>query len=443
VKTDRRSGAGGDASEAARRFLRASGMCPDDLDAEREVRAFLAEMDLGLVGSPSSLRMLPTFIEVDRDVPHGRPVLAIDAGGTNLRVAVIEVGADGKASLTAFRRERMPGTAGEISSRDFFAALAGSIRDLVPHAQSIGFSFSYPMEMLPSKDGRIIGLWKELRVRGAAGQLVAAGLAAALRDAGVQSPRRTIVLNDAVAVLLAGRAATIGRGASHVGFVLGTGTNCAYVEANARIEKRRDLRLDGTQVVNVESGAYDRAPRGPLDLRCDRASVDPGQYVFEKCISGAYLGGLALVVLRSAADAGHFGVAAAAAIRAAGSLQTRALVPFLGGEAQAGSLHQAILATGESEDVAMASHLVDGVVERAARLAAISMAGAILKTVDAHGRSAPVHVTVDGSTFHGLPTFRGRVASCLAALLGDRASWEIAAVEHAALVGAAVCALTN
>jgi hexokinase len=121
VKADRRSGAGGDASEDARRFLRASGMCPDDLDAEREVRAFLAEMDLGLAGSHSSLRMLPTFIEVDRDVPHGRPVLAIDAGGTNLRVTVIEVGSDGKARLTAFRRERMPGTAGEISSRDFFA----------------------------------------------------------------------------------------------------------------------------------------------------------------------------------------------------------------------------------------------------------------------------------------------------------------------------------
>jgi len=211
------------------------------LDAELEVEAFLSEMDRGLSGSRSSLRMIPTFIEVDRDVPRGKPVLAIDAGGTNLRAAVVEIGGDGSPTVTAFRRERMPGTAGEISSRDFFAALAGCVRDLASHLESIGFSFSYPMEMLPSKDGRIIGLWKELKVRGAAGQLVAAGLRAALRDAGVLSLRNAVVLNDAVAVLLAGRTAAYDREASHVGFVLGTGTNCAYVESNARIGTRNDL----------------------------------------------------------------------------------------------------------------------------------------------------------------------------------------------------------
>jgi hexokinase len=337
----------------------------------------------------------------------------------------------------------MPGTTGEISSRDFFAALAGCVRDLASHLESIGFSFSYPMEMLPSKDGRIIGLWKELKVRGAAGQLVAAGLRAALRDAGVLSLRNAVVLNDAVAVLLAGRTAAYDREASHVGFVLGTGTNCAYVESNARIGTRNDLKPGAAQVVNVESGAYDKVPRGSADIRYDKASADPGQYIFEKCISGAYLGGLALEVLRSAADAGLFGAATTGVIGAAGRLETRELDPFLGGELAAGSLHQAIWAVGGAADAAMACDLVDGTVERAARLAAISMAAAIRKAAVTHGGSGPVYVTVDGATFHGLRTFRERVTSCVDALLRGRVRHEIVTVEHAALVGAAIAALTN
>jgi hexokinase len=432
----------GEPREVARRFLQASGIYHGDLDVEREVEVFLSEMERGLAGSPSSLRMLPTFIEVDRDVPRGRPVVAIDAGGTHLRAAVVEFGGDGKPSVTAFRRERMPGSTEEVSSREFFAALAGFVRDLAPHSESIGFSFSYPVEMLPSKDGRIIGLWK-LRVRDAAGQLVGANLGAALHESGVRSPRNVVVLNDGVAVLLAGRTATDDREGSFVGFVLGTGMNSSYVESNARIVKRGDLPPGRAQVINIESGAYERAARGPLDLRFDEASASPGRYVFQKCISGGYLGGLTLEVLRSAADADLFGPAAAATIRSVDHLETRELNPFLGGEPMAGSLHQVICAGGDAVDVAMACQLVDGVVERAARLAAISIAAAVRKAAEAHATSAPVHVSVDGSTILRLQTFENRVTSCLEALLGHRVRYELVAVEHAALVGAAVAALTN
>jgi hexokinase len=433
----------GGPGEAAGRFLAASGLSLGDLEAGREVEAFLSEMDRGLAGAPSSLRMIPTFIEVDREVPRGRPAVVIDAGGTNLRAAVVEFGGDGRPRTSAFRQQRMPGTAGEVSAGELFAALAGFVRDLVPRSERLGFCFSYPTEALPDKDGRIIGLWKELKVRGAAGQLVAAGLCAALREAGVGSPPGVVVLNDAVAVLLAGRTATGDRPGSHVGFVLGTGTNCAYVEANERITKRKDLAPGRSQVVNVESGDYDKAPRGPADLRFAAASAEPGRYVLEKCMSGAYLGGLTLEVLRSAADAGLFGPAGAAAIRSASRLETRQLAQFLGAGPTPGGLHEAILAAGGAEDAAMACQLVDGTVERAARLAAISMAAAIRKAAAAHGRPAPAYVTVDGSTFHGLPTFRERVASCLEAVLRQQVGHEIITVEHAALVGAAVAALTN
>jgi hexokinase len=432
-----------DPREAARRFLRASGMYHGDVDLEVATKAFLAEMARGLSGAASSLLMIPTFIEVDREVRRRTPVLAIDAGGTHLRVALVEVESDGAPRVSDFRRYAMPGVDREVSSRELFAVLADRILDLVPRSASIGFSFSYPVEMLPSKDGKIIGLWKELEVPDAAGQLVAEALGSALRDAGARRELHVVVLNDTVAALLAGRTAGGGRHTRHVGFVLGTGTNCAYVESNARITKRGDLRSGGAQVVNVESGAYGGFRRGAIDLNYDAGSADPGRYPFEKCISGAYLGGLCLEVLRSGADAGLFSSPGAEAIRTHLRLETPGLDPFLGGAPEPASLHGALLARGGPADAAMACQLVDLIVERAAKLAAISMAAAVLKGGEGRPPEEAVCVTVDGSTFYGLRSFRTRVTSFIDAALPDRLRPELVAVEHAALVGAAICALTN
>jgi hexokinase len=86
-----------------------------------------------------------------------------------------------------------------------------------------------------------------------------------------------VLLNDTVATLLAGRAETSGRRFdSYIGFILGTGTNTAYVEQNANIKKATDLDPDKSQIVNVESGGFGKAPRGKVDPAFDAASVSPG-----------------------------------------------------------------------------------------------------------------------------------------------------------------------
>ena len=109
------------------------------------------------------------------------------------------------------------------------------------------------------------------------------------------------LLNDTVATLLAGKSlACIGRFESYVGFILGTGTNTAYVERNLNITKRNDLPAAGSMAINVESGNFGKCPRGLLDEEFDASTVNPGYNAFEKMISGAYLGGLCLAVLKAA-----------------------------------------------------------------------------------------------------------------------------------------------
>ena len=50
-----------------------------------EIRNFMNEMDAGLAGTASSLPMIPTFLGAGNMEPYAKPILVIDAGGTNLR----------------------------------------------------------------------------------------------------------------------------------------------------------------------------------------------------------------------------------------------------------------------------------------------------------------------------------------------------------------------
>jgi len=414
-----------------------------DVDPVRCAEEFREEMEAGLAGEPSSLRMIPTFIEVDRDIPAREPVIAVDAGGTNLRIALVEFDGEGEPKISGFERDRMPGLDGEIPADQFFDVLAGHIGKLAPRAGRVGMSFSYPAEILPTRDGRILGLSKELRVAGVVGQFVGERINEALRRAGGRGDLRFVVLNDTVGTLLAGRAARGARRYSrYVGFVLGTGLNCAYVESNDRIRKRRDLPASGRQIINVEAGAYGRVPRGAVDLDLDATSAEPGNYQLEKTASGAYLGALCLRTFQAACEEGLFSRAAKECLESWPRLETPELEPFLGGGGEV-ALHEFLRERGTEADLETAHALVGFVLERGAMLTAVSMASALLAGVPTGPKEAPAALTVDGSTFYRLRTYRSRITAWLDRLLAGRMQYEVVSPEGAALIGAAVGGITN
>ncbi len=414
-----------------------------EIDAARCTQEFIEEMKAGLAGRPSSLRMIPTFVEADREIPAGEPVIAMDAGGTNLRIALVEFDAEGDPLISAFERHRMPGLDGEIPCDVFFDVLASHLQKVAPRARRVGLSFSYPAEILPTRDGKILSLSKELRVAGIVGERVGERINAALRRKGARNDLRFVVVNDTVGALLAGRAAHGShRYSRYVGFVLGTGLNCAYVEANDLVKKRTDLPAAGRQIINVESGAYGRVPRGAIDLAMDAQSAEPGNYQLEKTISGASLGPLGLWTLRAAAEEGLFTAGAAECLRAWPRLETPELEPFLGGPGGVG-LHAALCRAGSADDQTLACALVDQLLERAAKLAAVNMAAALLQSVPTGPADAPAAMTVDGSTFYRLRSYRERITGWVDRILAGRMRWEVVSVDNAALIGAAVGGITN
>jgi len=78
-------------------------------------------------------------------------------------------------------------------------------------------------------------------------------------------------------------------------------------------------------------------------------------------------------------------------------------------------------------------------------MVAVNLSAVLLKTGNGRDPRYPVCITVDGTTFWQLRGFRCRVESHMRAILADRnrRAWEIASVDDAPLLGAAIAALTN
>ena len=429
--------------QPAGRFLSDNGLCEAALDAETLLQAFDREMTLGLDGTPDAFPMIPAFVTIDRPVPPDTRVAVLDAGGTNLRAATVCFDAHGKPHVEDFSRHRMPGTHSELSAEAFYDALADLLAPLAAKTASIGFCFSYPAEITPDCDARLLRWTKQVKAPGVVNTMVGAGVRQRLALRGCDRP--ITVLNDTVATLLAGKSAGLAhRYGSYVGFILGTGTNTAYVERNCNIRKRRDLAPDGSMCINVESGCFPRAPQSRLDKLFDATTADCGSYTFEKMIAGAYLGGLGGMVLKEAAKAGLFTPATARAVLAMPTPSSKDLNLFCHNPWQPTD-HLAALPWSD-EDRRTALELCRPIYTRAALLTAVNIAAAVIRTGAGTDPLHPVAVNIDGSTYYHTKAaaFASRVQGHLRDLLEPRGiHYELLSVDEAPIIGAAVAGLTR
>ncbi|MBN2325495.1 MAG: hexokinase [Spirochaetes bacterium] len=432
-----------------REFFRHYGMDPDTIDMDECTASFIEEMEAGLGGKKSSLPMLPSYIEVDKPLPENKRVVVLDAGGTNFRVAAVHFTEGLVPAIENFKSFRMPGSEGEIGKKRFFDTIAGYVDPVAEEGDTIGFCFSYPTQTLPNKDGILLYTSKELLAPEVIGEAIGGNLLDALGRAGSGKIERVVLLNDTVATLLAGRAvgaASKRRSYSgYIGFILGTGSNCSYVEKNRNILKVEGLDSRGSQVINAESGAFGRAPMGELDKRFDAHTKDPGLQVFEKMISGRYLGGLAGEVVRAAAKDGLFSNAVKHRLLSLEALDTEQMNEYMRCPTGEENFLSSLLCEASETDRIILYHLMDVLVERAAKFSAIHLCAFVLKEGGGENPCLPVCITAEGSVFYGLVDIRERILSYLGRYLKKKRKryCEVIGIENAALIGAAVAGLTN
>jgi hexokinase len=435
-----------DLEKKAGEFLESHGMHPEAIDLRAGVAGFLREMEEGLNGRRGGLEMIPTYLQVSGELPLNQPVIAIDAGGSNVRVATVSFDEERRPAIRDFRRFTMPGVEREVSKREFFHTMAGYLEELVARSARIGFCFSYSMDQLPNRDARVRRFGKEIKAPELIGELVGQGLLQALRERGHRAERSVVVLNDTVATMLAGRAGSAGRNfSSYIGFILGTGFNTCYPELNRNIGKLGEPRAEGSQIINMESGNYSRPPLGTMDQDLARETRFPKEAMLEKMISGAYLGSVVMYTLRRAGAEGLFVPAVGEKLRALDSLSTDALHAFLARPAGTDHPLGAIAAEAGARERTLLYYLGDMVVERAAKLTALTLSATLLKTGAGEDPFAPVCVAAEGSVFWGLHSMKRKVEYYLKAYLEEQEYryFDIMQAENASLVGAAIAGLTN
>ncbi|EEP79653.1 glucokinase [Uncinocarpus reesii 1704] len=293
------------------------------VDVNRGVKEFLSEMETGLTTDGSTLSQIPSYITSVPDGSEKGVYLAVDLGGTNIRVCSINLNGDSTFKMIQ-NKDAIPQ---ELMVTKAAAELFGFIAEQIEHflqehhgeryashvekrkmgetdAQQedvfdLGFTFSFPVFQTAINRGTLFRWTKGFDIPEAVGQDVCQLLQDAI-DRRHLPVRVAALINDTVGTLMARSYCSQGRSKALIGAIFGTGTNGAYVEKLARVKKLENSAesafdtTTGEMVINTEWGSFDNPlkvlPDTGHDQELDRISVNPGVQMFEKRVSGMFLG---------------------------------------------------------------------------------------------------------------------------------------------------------
>ncbi len=257
---------------------------------------FQKAMTDGLAGKNSSLKMLPSFLTKPTGQEKG-VYLAVDFGGTNVRVLTVELQGNGAYSTLQRRsfplRDRGKGydfTSPETAGSDLFQFIAEPMDTiLVPNqSYSLGFTFSFPSRQAGVNQAVLIKWTKEIQTSGVEGRDVAELLQKALAVRNLTRVMPMAVINDTVGTLLT---AAYGDRHADIGSICGTGHNTCYLEPSSPITGQ-------PMIINMESGNFNELQATAYDLQLDRQSQLPGEQCLEKMVGGQYIGELTRIIIQ-------------------------------------------------------------------------------------------------------------------------------------------------
>ncbi|XP_050214219.1 hexokinase-2, chloroplastic [Mercurialis annua] len=440
--------------------------CATPLPVLRHVAdAMAADMRAGLAADGGSdLKMILSYVD---NLPSGNEkglFYALDLGGTNFRVLRVQLGGkeerviDTEFEQVSIPQELMFGTNDELfdfiaSGLANFAKKEGGKFHL-PHGRKreIGFTFSFPVKQTSIDSGILMKWTKGFAVSGTAGRDVVACLNEAMERLKLDMSVSALV-NDTVGTLAGAR---YWDDDVMVAVILGTGTNACYVERVDAIPKLHGQKsLSGSTIVNTEWGAFSNGiPLTEFDRDMDAASINPGEQIFEKTISGMYLGEIARrAILKMAEEGDLFGKSLPEKLSIPFALRTPDLCTMQQDNSDdlhtVGSvLYDVVGAESSLSARKTVIAVCDAIVKRGGRLAGAGIVGILQKMEEdskgvVYGKRTVV--AMDGGLYEHYPQYRRYLQDAVTELLGLEISKNIV-IEHSkdgSGIGAALLAATN
>ncbi|KAL8822431.1 MAG: hypothetical protein Q9191_006833 [Dirinaria sp. TL-2023a] len=387
--------------------------------------------------------------------------LALDMGGTNLRVCEIVL-TDEKGEFDIIQSKyKMPEELKTGSSDELWEYIADCIQQFIEYHHEVeelegkgeniplGFTFSYPATQ-DYIDHGILQRWtKGFDISGVEGKDVAELFEAAIAKRNLPI-KLSALINDTTGTLIASHYTD---DTTQIGCIFGTGCNAAYMENCGSVPKIADYNLppDMPIAINCEYGAFDNEhvvlPRTPYDVIIDNDSPRPGQQSFEKMIAGLYLGELfrlVLVDLHDNKSVQIFEGQDIGKLRKAYTLDASFLSmieedPFENLSETGDLIKRTLSISATKPELELCRRLAELIGTRAARLSACGVAAICKKK-----NIASCSVGADGSVFNKYPHFKARGAQALREMLGwprgKRDPVVIEPAEDGSGVGAALIA---
>ncbi|KAH7849501.1 hypothetical protein Vadar_018776 [Vaccinium darrowii] len=440
--------------------------CATPLPVLRHVAdAMAADMRAGLAADGGSdLQMILSFVD---SLPTGNEkglFYALDLGGTNFRVLRVQLGGkDERVIASEFEQVSIPEELMFGTSEELFDFIASGLAKFaekeggkyhLPHGRKreIGFTFSFPVRQTSIDSGILIKWTKGFAVSGTAGKDVVACLNEGMERQGLDM-RVSALVNDTVGTLAGAR---YWDDDVMVAVILGTGTNACYVECADAIPKLQSHNSSsGRTIINTEWGAFSTGiPLTQFDRDMDAESINPGEQIFEKTISGMYLGEIVRRVLLKMAEASDlFGESNLEKLSTQFVLRTPHVCAMQQDNSEELEAVEAILqdVAGVKSDLnarKIVLEVCDTIAKRGGRLAGAGIVGILQKMdEDTQGQiyGKRTVVAMDGGLYENYPQYRRYLKDAVTELLGSEISKNII-IEHTkdgSGIGAALLAASN
>ncbi|XP_055503278.1 hexokinase HKDC1-like isoform X2 [Leucoraja erinacea] len=254
---------------------------------QKVMQQMRTEMEQGLnkeTHSMASLKMLPTFIRKFPDGTENGKFLALDLGGTNLRVLLLVVNGRIRRTTQIFQRnypiplEIMQGTGEELF--DYIVECIVEFLDYMGMKCAqlhVGFTFSFPCVQHQLDEGILVSWTKGFKATDVEGHDVVALLKEAVKRQGELNLEIVVLMNDTVGTMMNCAYENFN---CEIGLIVGTGSNACYMEEMKNIEIVEGD--EGRMCINIEWGAFGDNGclddiRTTFDKLVDINSVNPGK----------------------------------------------------------------------------------------------------------------------------------------------------------------------
>jgi hexokinase len=405
---------------------------------------FRSAMFDGLYNKKGPLKMLPSFLEKPTGEEKG-DFLALDFGGTNIRILLISLKGNGKYNvlkecsfLLRDQCKKYDYTSSTVTGKELFEFITEQINDFVDTNEFyyLGHTFSFPCRQIGPNNAILLQWTKEINTSDVEGKDITLILEEALKKNHLGGVIPKVVINDTVGTLLT---AAYQDSIYDIGSIAGTGHNTCYLES---------LHPDTSRpmLINIESGNFNVLPLTKFDKFLDQNSEKPMEQTLEKMVSGYYLGELFRIVIQHLIQAKQvfnewesflipYSITSKdlSVILRDNSITLNGISEWLQSTCS--------ISNSSTEERVLLRDISLLITKRAAKLIGATYVG-VLKQIDPTCKR-PHKIAIDGSLYEFTPGFAETIRDTLILLLGEKANLiTVSHIKNGSGIGAAIAAAT-